>query len=352
MSLYMAENLPVLQNTTFSNEIDAKHSLTGDVSLIQDDYGVVHNVAFDASRVEYDENYDNEQSYSGAFREHLEKVLELISPYVSDEGALEVGCGDGVFLELLRERDSNAIGVDPSYTGSATYIEKCHFSSPLAKGRDFILMRHVLEHIERPVEFLHSIKNSAEKGAKIYIEVPSLEWIVENGTWFDIFYEHVNYFRKVDFCTIFSEVLDSGSLFGGQYIYVVANLDSLISSPPPLVEPLSFPLAFNSSLECIVTAVKAQEAPAKTYIWGASSKGVTIANALLQQGVEVAAAVDINERKQGRYLPVSGMRVLSPSEFKACARRGDLILIMNSQYSQEIMAEAGSGFSYIEVDKV
>ena len=56
--------------------------------------------------------------------------------------------------------------------------------------------------------------------------MPCLDWICKHRAWFDIFYEHVNYFRLTDFQRLFQRIEDSGHLFGGQYLYVVAELAS------------------------------------------------------------------------------------------------------------------------------
>ena len=88
------------------------------------------------------------------------------------------------------------------------------------------LLRHVLEHIQDPVSFLAEIAN-ANQGGQIYIEVPCFDWILEHKAWFDLFYEHVNYFRLDDLRRMFGTVHEAGHLFGGQYLYVVADLASL-----------------------------------------------------------------------------------------------------------------------------
>jgi hypothetical protein len=43
-------------------------------------------------------------------------------------------------------------------------------------------------------------------------------------SWFDLFYEHVNYFRLDDLRRMFGTVHEAGHLFGGQYLYIVADL--------------------------------------------------------------------------------------------------------------------------------
>ncbi|WP_300716352.1 hypothetical protein [uncultured Brachyspira sp.] len=43
----------------------------------------------------------------------------------------------------------------------------------------------------------------------------------------DFYYEHVNYFREIDFINMFDNILVIDSFFNKQYIYLVAELSSL-----------------------------------------------------------------------------------------------------------------------------
>ena len=69
-----------------------------------------------------------------------------------------------------------------------------------------------MEHIQNPYEFLSQLKDANGGGGRVYIEVPCFEWICEHRAWFDIFYEHVNYFRRSDFNRMFGIVVESGKL--------------------------------------------------------------------------------------------------------------------------------------------
>src|SRR3546814_9608010 len=73
---------------------------------------------------------------------------------------------------------------------------------------------------------------------QIYIEVPCFDWIVEHSAWFDVFYEHVNYFRLADLRAMFGTVHEAGHLFGGQYLYIVADLSTLCCTPAEAPQPL------------------------------------------------------------------------------------------------------------------
>ena len=82
----------------------------------------------------------------------------------------------------------------------------------------------------------------------IYIEVPCFDWICEKRAWFDIFYEHVNYFRMLDFFKMFGSVAASGKLFGDQYLYVVADLATLRAPKYTKKDAIHFPENFLASL--------------------------------------------------------------------------------------------------------
>lgn len=71
---------------------------------------------------------------------------------------------------------------------------------------------------------------------------------------------------------------------------------------------------------------------------------------LQRAGVQVDHVIDINPAKQGRYLPLSGLRVCSPEEALAALPEGAQILVMNSNYLDEIRHATGNRFVYHAVD--
>jgi len=98
-------------------------------------------------------------------------------------------------------------GFDPAYEGTNKDIIKEYFTPAAQVHRDGIILRHVLEHVQDPVAFLVNIRDSNNGNGKIYIEVPCFDWICRHRAWFDIFYEHVNYFRMDDFRRMFGKYM-------------------------------------------------------------------------------------------------------------------------------------------------
>ncbi|WP_236189276.1 class I SAM-dependent methyltransferase [Pseudomonas paraglycinae] len=348
--LYRVTDLPVLQNRTFADPESAKASARADMLLVQDERsGLIFNAAFDADKLIYDADYQNEQAHSGQFQKHLSDVEGIIARHFKGQELIEVGCGKGYFLELLKGLGYRITGIDPAYEGENADVIKAPFTRGLGLEADAIVLRHVLEHIQDPLGFLAVIAEANQGGGQIYIEVPCFDWILEHRAWFDLFYEHVNYFRLDDLRRMFGTVHEAGHLFGGQYLYIVADLATLRLTPEQPVPRLALPDDFTASLERAVQII--QGAPEQgSAIWGASSKGVIYSLFLQRAGVAVDRVVDINPAKQGRYLPLSGARVSSPQEAMDALPEGANLFVMNSNYLEEIKRMTGGRYVYHAVD--
>jgi SAM-dependent methyltransferase len=347
--LYRVADLPVLQNRTFADPASARASACADMVLVQDEKsGLIFNQAFDADKLSYDADYQNEQAHSGQFQKHLSDVEGIIARHFKGQELIEVGCGKGYFLELLKGLGYTITGIDPAYEGNNADVIKAPFTRGLGLAADAIVLRHVLEHIQDPVSFLAEMAN-ANQGGQIYIEVPCFDWILEHRAWFDLFYEHVNYFRLDDLRRMFGTVHEAGHLFGGQYLYIVADLATLRLTPEQPVPRLDLPSGFTSSLERAAQIIQTNPEQGSA-IWGASSKGVIYSLFLQRAGVAVDRVVDINPAKQGRYLPLSGARVSSPQEAMDALPEGANLFVMNSNYLEEIKRMTGGRYVYHAVD--
>jgi SAM-dependent methyltransferase len=345
--LFKVDGLPVFQNKMFASQEAALNCAKGNVKLVQDmKTGLIFNAAFDASLLEYDEDYQNEQAYSTVFQKHLENVKAIIQKYFSAKSIIEVGCGKGYFLDYMSNSGYNITGVDPAYEGNNPNVIKACFDKNLGLTADGIVLRHVLEHVLNPLGFLSSIAEANANKGKIYIEVPCFDWICEHSAWFDIFYEHVNYFRLADFHRMFGTIYESGNVFGGQYLYVVADLATLKQPVFNQVSSFSFPVDFLLDINRIAKIAKGK----KNAIWGGASKGVIFALYMQRAGVNVDLIIDINPAKQGKFIAGSGLRISSPDEAIKKLQKGDDIFVMNSNYLQEIIELTDNQFNYIKVD--
>lgn len=339
--LFRVDGLPVFQNKMFSDQAKAIGCSKGNMRLIQDlDTGLIFNAAFDASLLEYDEDYQNEQACSSVFKQHLDDVRSIIQRYFFGKSLIEVGCGKGYFLEYLNQAGYEITGIDPAYEGDNPNVIKACFDKDLGVTAEGIVMRHVLEHMSDPFGFLSAITNANEGKGKIYIEVPCFDWICKHSAWFDIFYEHVNYFRLPDLNRMFGNVVESGKLFGGQYIYIVAELSS-IQQPTFNGIPNSKKVEFSADKGVQFSSM---------VVWGGASKGVIYSLLKIRAGSKIDMVIDINPSKQGKYLPATGLLVSSPKDAMKILLKGSNIFVMNGNYMNEIKDMTEHKFNYIKAE--
>lgn len=344
--LYKQEKFPVFQNRMYDTAEEAQACPTGDICLVQNQTtGLIYNDSFRPELVIYDSAYQNEQGLSASFQAHLGQVLQIVERGLGKYNLVEVGCGKGLFLELLAQNGFEITGFDPTYEGTNPKVRRHFFKKGVDIQAEGLILRHVLEHIPDPVSFLKQLSEANGGKGRVYIEVPCFDWICQHKTWFDVFYEHVNYFRLSDFDRIFGNVLESGRIFGGQYLYVVADLSSVRLLEMPTRGAVEFPSDFTSGIQ-----QRSQGTPSETIVWGGASKGVIFSIMKKRVGQPVKMVIDINPAKQGKFLPLTGLQVQSPERALSDIPPESTIYVMNSNYLDEIKSISKNNYNYLTID--
>jgi SAM-dependent methyltransferase len=157
----------------------------------------------------YDEDYYSSVIVSEQAREHQVGLAKELDRLVGLKGkeVLEIGCGDGFFLQAISQLEAGAIGFEPSATFSlaATFsgvqVFNEHFDFTRSRGLhsepDMVVMRHVLEHLPSPRQQLRSLATSCFPGAQpshIFLEVPNAHQILKDSLFFDFYHDHIQYF--------------------------------------------------------------------------------------------------------------------------------------------------------------
>lgn len=353
------EQMPTHCNLLWPTEEDAKRAPRGEIQLGYCTIcGYIFNLLFEPHKMEYTQAYENSLHFSPRFQEYAEalaaKMIERYTLYNKD--IIEIGCGQGDFLKLICKLGNNrGVGFDPSYVQGSidevsmsqiTIIEDYYSSAYSQYQADFIICRHVLEHIPAPLDFLKSIRQaiSDTKKTVIFFEVPNALFTFRDlGIW-DIIYEHRSYFIPDSMQYLFSRcgfnVINLAEEFGGQFLCIEAR---------PGQEPIPFHSEklpevsryldvfidkFRNKLETWQTNLdKMAQDDQRVVIWGAGSKGVSFLNMFASSGV-IHYAVDLNPRKQNMYIPGTGQKIVSPDFLRDF--RPDIVLVMNPLYYQEI----------------
>lgn len=333
--VFSLEKAPLFQNKVYSSAEESKTCPTGNIQLLNCTHcNFVFNGCFTPESMSYDKDYQNEQNYSATFQQYLEEIRELLSDYTEGK-AIEIGCGKGYFLNALRENGFDVTGFDPAYEGTDPNIVKDYFSKKYDISGDLVILRHTLEHVEKPRDFIAEIATQNRNQGTIYIEVPDFKWIYQKRAFWDIFYEHCNYFSLETLQKLFKKS-KSGYLFGKQYIYVLARLEDFSFQPTKTIEPKDYKNVFCEKISKIHSLLRGIEAK-RIYIWGAGAKGVSLCNLLDPEHGRIQGVIDINPKKQGKHVGGTGHLILSPEEYKKEAGEEDILIIMNENYKTEIL---------------
>lgn len=337
--------VPVLPNRPLSYRDEPFQS--GRILLRENsELSFVENSLFDPTLVEYDENYQNGQALSRVFRQHMQGVATTLKRHLPlGSRIVEVGCGKGQFVELLDEDGYFTVrGFDSAYEGNRPNIEQRYLTSVDRVDTDAIVLRHVVEHIPRPHEFLMML-SQVFGDALMYCEVPDFAWILENEAFFDVTYEHVNYFTADSLSKLFGgDVLEIANSFGGHFIHVIARLSRLSAAFGAAYSEerswcsLEFDALF-PSLANNIRKVEEKFEGKRVHVWGAATKGcmfVFHCERLGRLSREIVSMVDINPAKWGKFVPGTAVPITSPQAFLESLDFNDVVLIANPNYESEI----------------
>jgi SAM-dependent methyltransferase len=370
---YHVAGMPVLQNQPVPTVEEARACVRGDIALaVCRRCGFVFNAAFDPERIRYTPGYENTQACSPVFQGYMEDLADrLIAAHgLRHKTILEIGCGKGEFLALLCERGPNrGIGFDPSVPGGGgvfgrvTLIADVYSERYAAYQGDFVCSRHVLEHLSDPGALLATLRRSIgdRRDVAVYVEVPNTLWILRHATVWDVFYEHCSYFGPDSIRRLLESrgfaVAAVNEQAGGQYLGVHAAPSPSSAWAPASngdggAETMSLAVQFRDRVQhrlddvrSVLESLRASRRSAA--VWGAGAKGVTLLNLLRVDPEAVPYVVDINPKKQGKYVPGTGQRIVSPAE--AAARGVDAVFVMNPNYHAEIRGMAGKAGLAVEL---
>lgn len=356
--LLYRESVPVFQNALARTQAEALNSPTGTLDVVTcEQCGFIFNTAFDPDMVTYTPDYENDQTLSPSFLSYVDTLCDHIISDLKNSGGnslIEVGCGQGKFLEQIHERAEGLVmrawGFDPAFRGTilppGIKVEQRMFGEAdltrLTGQADGVLSRHVIEHIQDPVAFLVSLLEVAGSDAFIYIETPCLEWVLQKGMIQDFFYEHCNYFSAATL-TLAMKLAGFGPMevtrvFGDQYLWVKGQSVSAAGLKQIEVQHqhIDFELQTQFEQQVLLWRRRLEDARSKggVALWGGAAKGATFASIVDPDRQLLECLIDINPRKQGRYVLCSSHAIVSPEEAADLGVR--MVWIMNPNYQVEI----------------
>jgi SAM-dependent methyltransferase len=352
-------NTPVNQCSILSERLEANAMSRGDLTIQRcQSCGFVFNSSFDKRLVKYDETYNN-INLSSYYDSYILSIVQKLSRSIPLNGVVvEVGCGQGLFLQKLCEyrNDIICIGYDPSFKGEELqYHGRLKFEktfledSLLPKKIDVVVCRHVIEHISNPREFLSILHNTLSdqglQNVKIIFETPCNEWIINNRVYWDFFYEHCSIFSAHSIWLAFQlvgfqpQAIDW--VFEGQYLWIEsffsknrdANSDTQ-SHRLPFMQSFDMEQFVNDEKEwCKIWMQRIESLPQEIGVIGAGAKGVTFVNLFDPYNQKIVAVVDVSPQKKGKFIPGSGHEIIGYEDIVGKSIKS--LLLLNPNYYNE-----------------
>lgn len=365
-TFHRAHGVPVNSCLSLETRGEALGFPRGDIALtFCRDCGFIFNAAFDESLLEYSERYDPTQAFSGTFnRWHLKLAEDLVERYeLQGKRIIEIGCGKGEFLTMLCELGANSgIGFDPAVdpertrppsSGEAKFVQDFYSEKYADQRGDFVCCKMTLEHIAPTADFVGTVRRAVgdDPNTVVFFQVPDVLRILEERAFWDIYYEHCNYFSAGSLARLFRgagfSVEAVGRDYEDQYLMIDCRpsdgdqAEATIAEERDMDSLRTLVDEFSSKLPHALDDWRARigdlrASGKRVVIWGAGSKGVAFLTTLGLGENDVELAVDINPHRCGQFMATTGQEIVGPDQL--VERQPDVVIIMNPIYKQEIEA--------------
>lgn len=273
----------------------------------------------------------------------FDKKLERLKTIARNGNSfIEIGCGNGNFLEMAKTLFSNCIGIEPSQIGYETAKKKglkvinSYFNDSLGlKNITAFAAMMVFEHLEAPLEVLKASFASLEEGGVGLINVPNGQLILQKNYYHQIISEHLNYYTPFSLATLAHNV--------GFDIVQIDSVDSLceidiyVSKPKDKKSMAKIKSEHKEKLNSLLRG------KGHITVWGAGPKAAEYSE-LLITGLAICHLIDSDIDKEGKYIGGISKPVESVSD--DILKKSDAVVIFASAYNEVILEQLKNEFHY------
>ena len=359
-----------------------------DAKEVQQDEGVTLHlrqcgccglVQFDCEPLSYYRDVIRAGGGSSTMRElRTSQYRHLIETYhLEGKTFFEAGCGRGEFLKFLQEfpveiygmehkadlvetaqaeglhvwrefpeREDQRFGRSPE----ASMLQESGWSVP-EKPFDVFLSFNFLEHQPRPDVMLKAIWNNLAEDGMGLVTVPSLEYILEKESYYELIRDHIAYYTFDTLRALLNhcgfEVLEEEMINRDTLSMIVrktampetdadvsaaGSVQSGTPSGATIIAPLTEGYKIVTGEVRALTDRLVREGR-RLAMWGASHQGFTLASTS-ELGEHLAYIIDSAPFKQGRFAPASHVPIVAPDHY--FEDPVDAVLIVAPGYTDEI----------------
>lgn len=359
-----------------------------DAKEVQQDEGVTLHlrqcgccglVQFDCEPVSYYRDVIRAGGGSSTMRElRTSQYRHLIETYhLEGKTFFEAGCGRGEFLKFLQEFPVEIYGMEHKadlvetaqaeglhvwrefperedqrfgHSPEASMLQESGWSVP-EKPFDVFLSFNFLEHQPRPDVMLKAIWNNLAEDGMGLVTVPSLEYILEKESYYELIRDHIAYYtfdtlrallNHCGFEVLEEEMINRDTLSMIVRKTAMPETDADVSaagsaqsgtpSGATIIAPLTEGYKIVTGEVRALTDRLVREGR-RLAMWGASHQGFTLASTS-ELGEHLAYIIDSAPFKQGRFAPASHVPIVAPDHY--FEDPVDAVLIVAPGYTDEI----------------
>jgi len=326
----------------------------------------------------FNDEYAYFSSFSTAWLEHSKAYADsVVDRFGLDQKSfvVEVASNDGYLLQFFKDLSIPCLGIEPtSSTASASRlkgietIEKffgIELASELAasgKRANLMAANNVLAHVPEINDFVTGFQILLADDGVATFEFPHLMKLISEHQFDTIYHEHFSYLSFTTVCDIFKkcgltvfDVQDLSTHGGSLRVFaqrsetgkqkITASVDDLKKLESSLGMKS---YAFYEGFQIVADRVKddfveflidAKRQGKVVFAYGAAAKGNTLLNYAGVRGDLIAAVVDRNPAKQGKFLP--GSRIPIVSEDELLVSQPDYVVILPWNLRVEVMQQLG-----------
>lgn len=282
----------------------------------------------------------------------------LIDTYgLSGKKWLECGCGNGDFLKVLEEFPVEIYGTEAD-KGNVTEARKKLSSADIQNifpdsadmrisGAPFdcFLSFNFLEHQPDPRNMLDCIWNNLADGGIGLITVPSFEYILDKGRYYELIRDHIANYDMTSLENLVTgcgfRVLEKGFIGIGDTIRMVVQKGTqtkgcTAENIAPVSDEKYNALAYNYLMmknDIDGYMADLERKGRSIALWGAGHQGFTIASTTALKDY-AKYIIDSSDKKYGRYAPASHLQIVPPDTY--FEDPVDVIMIAAPGYIKEI----------------
>lgn len=291
-------------------------------------------------------------------KKQYEKFIEIGN--LKNKKIIEAGCGAGEFLELFKDFNVQAYGIEHNEELAQKARDKGLDVETNFPENEYTVFKHApfdafcsfnfLEHQPDPLGYLRAIYSNISDDGFGLITVPDLEYIINNKGYYEIIPDHIAYYTVNSLTTLLNnagfEVLSS-CIVNFDTIEVIVKKRKAPDFRPVLKQKDEIEKTFDSLFK------RAEVQNKSVAIWGAGHQGFTLCATMLLKnkadgissddgykkcntgdGKIIKYIIDSAKFKQGKYAPASHIPIISPQA--ALEDPADIIIIVAPGYSSEI----------------